>query len=147
MYFCFNVVSFNSFVIAVMRYFFIVWQEKAEIYGKLKIKKLFIFLSYFVPLIMTVWMKIDYYEIDALSFVNKCNGIYYKVFLIEESTLDINKQTFCPYEHSGEDGFGGKIIAMARQISCMTRSTITVLMGFNFTECIIYYKTLMHMIR
>ena len=147
MYVCFTVVSFNSFVIAVMRYFFIVWREKAELYGKQKIKKIFLFLSFFVPLIMTVWMAIDTSEIDGLSFVNKCYGNYHKVFLIEESSLDIPKQKFCLYEENKNYGSFRKIIAIARQISCMTRIAIMTIIGFNFTESIIYYKTIMHMIR
>ena len=147
MNFCFTIVSFSSFIIALMRYFFIVWREKADTYRKEKVKKIFLFLSFIVPLIMTVWMVIDATEIDALSFVNKCYGIDHKVFLIEESTLNVSKRKFCTYEQYDELGYYGQIIALARHISCMTRTAVMIILCFNFTEGLIYYKIFTHMIR
>ena len=148
MYVCFNIVAFHSFVVAMMRYFFIVWREKAERYGKEKVKKIFFVLSLVVPLILTVWMAIDTSEIDAMSFVNKCYGIYDKEFLIEESTLDGSKRKFCAYEPYDGGGYYGKmIIPLVRQISCMIRSGIGFILYFNFTEGVLYYKTFNHIIR
>jgi hypothetical protein len=145
MYFCFTIVSFNSFIVALMRYFFIVWREKAATYGKEKVKKIFLFLSVIFPLIMTVWRVSDTNEIDAMSFINKCYGIYHKVFLIEESTLNVSQQKYCAYVHY--DGYYGKVISLALQISCMIRASAMIILCFNLTEGIIYYKTFTHMIR
>ena len=46
--------GFTSLIISLMRYFFIVYNEKALLLGKQRVKKLFEFLSIIVPFIMMV---------------------------------------------------------------------------------------------
>ena len=46
--------GFDSFIISLMRYFFIVYNETALLLGKQRMKKFFYFSSIMVPLIMTV---------------------------------------------------------------------------------------------
>ena len=46
--------GFDSFIISLMRYFFIVYNETALLLGKQRMKKFFYFSSIIVPLIMTV---------------------------------------------------------------------------------------------
>ena len=46
--------GFTSLIISLMRYFFIVYNEKALLLGKERVKKFFEFLSIMVPLIMLV---------------------------------------------------------------------------------------------
>ena len=46
--------AFHSLIISSMRYFFIVYNEKALLLGKERVKKFFYFISIMLPLIMTV---------------------------------------------------------------------------------------------
>lgn len=98
-YFLFNITFSHSCFAALMRYVFIVYSKKAELYGKKKVKRWFLLLSILIPLIITIWKVNDGSELDALSFINKCNGKDHEVFLVEISTLHVLKKSFC--------GFGG----------------------------------------
>ena len=44
-YLCFTIMAFHSFIVALMRYFFIVHEEKVEAYGKQKVKKMFLIIN------------------------------------------------------------------------------------------------------
>ena len=46
--------GFTTFIISSMRYIFIVYNEKVLLIGKEKVKRIFYFLSIFVPLMMTI---------------------------------------------------------------------------------------------
>ena len=145
LYFTCNMVSFHSFLSATMRYYFIVHTEKVNIFGKEKVKSIFCVLSILIPFVVTIWKVIDGSEVDAMSFINKCYGRQHKVFLIETSTVNVFKKSFCEVEGYEElEGFNN-IISFGKQIICAA-STITMLvMGSNLTEGFIYYKLFSHM--
>ena len=65
------VTSSHSFLSSLMRYILIVQSEKVSVWGKEKVKKLFIFLSIFLPLLITLWKQIDGSELHPISYVNK----------------------------------------------------------------------------
>ena len=136
------IVLFHSFIVALMRYFFIVHQEKVEAYGKEKVKRIFFFLSFLVPLTLDIWNQLNFRELDGISVVNRCYGMNHKTFLIEASTSNTAKLSLCKYENFEEDVAHG-----LRYVSCFTSTFITVLMGFNLTESVIYCMTFSHIRR
>ena len=140
-----NMFSFHSCLSATMRYYFIVHTEKVNSFGKEKVKNIFLVLSILIPLVVTIWKAIDGSQVDAMSFINKCYGRQHKVFLIETSTVNVFKKSFCEIEdYEKLDGFN-KMMALGKQIVCAA-STITMLvMGSNLTEGFIYYKLFAHM--
>ena len=142
-----SIISFHSFIVAVMRYIFIVHEKKVNCFGKEKTKKLFLILSFFVPFIYIVWIGIDSTDVAAMSFFNKCNGVYHKPFLIDTSTLDVAKRNFCQHQSLNEDGLLSKLFGTLRRFSCIARKVILLLLGFNITEAIIYYKLFSHINR
>ena len=87
-YFLGMIMASHSFMSAVLRYFFIVHREKTKAYGKEKVRRIVFVLSILLPLSIAVWKVIDGIELDAMSFVNKCNGKHHKVFLRDTSTLN-----------------------------------------------------------
>ena len=102
-------------------------------------------LSILIPFVVTIWKVIDGSEVDAMSFINKCYGRQHKVFLIETSTVNVFKKSFCEVEGYEELEGVNKIISLGKQIICAA-STITMLaMGSNLTEGFIYYKLFSHM--
>ena len=147
MYFCLIVITFNSFIVSLMRYLFIVHEEKVKIYGKKKVKKFFLVLSILVPFLINVWRTVDSPAKDPLSYINKCNGDHHRVFLIEASSSYMNGGGFCPTISYDEGDIYGKFNAVFQKISCISRVLITLIMGFNFTEGFIYFKIFSHMMR
>ena len=140
LYLCVNLVTFHSFVSAIMRYFFIVHTNKVDGYGKEKVKTVFYWLSIFIPLIITVWKLVDGSEVDSMSFINKCYGHHHKVFLIETSSLNIFKKNFCGVENYAELVGYDKLVAIGKQLFCVASMITMIIMGSNMTEGFIYYK-------
>ena len=58
-----NIITYHSFVVAMLRYCFIVQEEKVQRYGKEKPKKLFIVSSILIPLLIVGWGFIENSEI------------------------------------------------------------------------------------
>ena len=125
-----------------MRYFFIIHQEKVEKYGKERIRKIFLALSVCLPLIVAIWNDLDGNELDAMSFINKCNGRHHQVFLIDTSTLNVLKRNFCTFENYDSGGLFSQFWAIFLKVSCFTNKLVQLMIGFNITEGILYYKIL-----
>ena len=148
-YFFTSVFSLHSFIVALMRYCFIVHNDKFEKgLRKERTKQFFLFLSVLIPLLMVIWGAISRSELDILSYINKCNGKHHKVFLVETSTIDVLRRNFCEFDGYDSANFPfGQIIDAIKRVSCIARTTVLVLMVLNFTEIIIYYKIFSHINR
>ena len=141
-YLSFFIISFHSFIVAIMRYLFIVHEKKIEAYGKQKIRKIFHVLSFLLPLFMMMWSVTDKSDVDAMSPFNKCYGSHHKVFLFDTSTLKVAKRNFCEHVEYDSIGHIGNIISKLRRYACIIRTLLILFMGFNFIEGIIYYRIL-----
>ena len=137
----------HSFMSALLRYFFIVQQEKTNAFGKEKVRRIILVFSILLPLFIAVWKKVDGAELASMSFVNKCNGKHHKVFLRDTSTLDVSKRIFCGIENHNATGTWNQILSWVRLMSCIVNKIVIVIIGLNITEGILYYKILTHMNR
>ena len=148
-YFFTNIFTLHSFLVAMMRYCFIVHNDKFEKgFRKQKTKWVFLILSLLIPLLMVIWGAISRSELDILSYINKCNGKHHKVFLIETSTVDVLRRNFCEFDCYESPNFPFDQIAdVIKRISCIARTAVLVVMVLNFTEIIIYYKIFSYMVR
>ena len=147
MYFCFIIISFNSFIVALMRYVFIVHEDKVKRFGKPKVKLFFLILSLVFPLLLNIWRTVDAPAKDPMSFINKCYGNHHRVFLMEVSSTYMAGEGFCPTMPYDEGDFFGMLMTFAGKFSCIFRVIIVFILGFNFTEGILYYKIFVHMMR
>jgi len=142
-----KIVLYNSFIIAVMRYLFIIYSKTAETYGKEKIKQYFIWLGVLIPLVGVILDGIDHKDLSKLSFINKCYGKDHKVFLIETSTLDVIKRKFWKIEDFVENDSWAIFLSMLHRILRIVKTVIYLIAGFNITEGILYYKLFSHLNR
>ena len=136
-YFHFNMLLFHSFIVALMRYFFIVHEEKVKKFGKDKTKKVFLFLAISFPIIFLVWGAIENQDIATLIFLNRCYGIIDKVFMAELTT---GKNLGCVFSNGG-------YLDTILQITCITKGIVFILMCLNVTEAIIYCRIFSHITR
>lgn len=146
-YFLALIMASNSFMAAVLRYLFIVQQDRVRAYGKEKIKRIVFILHILLPLILASWEVIDGAELDSMSFVNRCNGKHHKVFLLDTSTLNIAKRSFCGFEEWDSKRGWNQIFSILHFISCIANKIIMVIIGLNVFEGILYYQVITHMNR
>ena len=136
----------HSFFTAIMRYFFIVHNERALRIGKQKVKKCIHVLSISVPLLITFWKAIDGTELDTFSMLNKCYGKHHQTFLVETSTMNVFKKNFCNMSnYHNMNGYVEVIESIAKNILCLTSTCAMILSGSNLTEGIIYYLLFSYM--
>ena len=136
-----TLILFHSFIVGLMRYVFVVHNERVVGYGKERAKKLFFLASILIPVFVTLWGYLNGRDTSAISSLNKCNGVHHKAFLIENSIDSTMKRNFCvfeKYEHEGE------FLATIRRMSCKLYSALYVLMGFNVVEGLLYWRTVTH---
>ena len=136
-----TLILFHSFIVGLMRYVFVVHNERVVGYGKERAKKLFFLASILIPVFVTLWGYLNGRDTSAISSLNKCNGVHHQAFLIENSIDSTMKRNFCvfeKYEHEGE------FLATMRRVSCKLYSALYVLMGFNVVEGLLYWRTVTH---
>ena len=144
-YFHFIVITFQSFIVAMMRYCFITNEETVKKYGKEKTKRIFVFLSLFIPLIMVILEGIENPELHPFIYINRCYGRDHRLFLLDYSIFQV--PYFCQFQNHSDEGTYGRVLQILRQSSCIFRLVINIFMGFNLSEVIIYYKIFSHIKR
>ena len=147
LYFCFIIIAFNSFIVSLMRYLFIVHEEKVKKFGKQNVKRFFLVLSMLIPLLMNLWRTVDPPAKDPMSWVNKCNGNHHKVYLMKVTSSHLAGEGMCSTMKYDEGDYYQMFIAFLVKLSCISRVVIVFIMGLNFTEGFIYFKIFRHMMR
>ena len=139
---------YHSLFIALLRYVFIVHNDKVVEFGKEKIKRLFWYLSVGIPIFNLLWIATDLTEIDTNNFVNRCNGVDHKKFLIQSwSSLGLIKKNFESLQIHHESDNLSIFLAVLRRVSKVAQRIWIVFLASNITEGIIYYKLIQHMRR
>ena len=136
---------YHSFVVAMIRYLFIVQEKKVQKYGKEKTKKLFMASSVLIPMLMVVWGFIENSEIDPIQRINRCNGIDHKVFLI--NTANHNPYFSLNLITSNSEGLFEKFVEIIKKTAFILRVLLSVIMALNITEGFLYYKMFSHINR
>ena len=126
----------HSFIDALMRYSFIVHEQKVKAYGKEKVKRWFLYFSITMPFIQFALQALE--GSPRLSFVNKCYGNDHRVFLIETSTLNVFKRKFVKLDGPYVDIDSLQEIGI--RICKIVEATLLLIMGFNITEVLLYIK-------
>ena len=136
---------YNSFITAMMRYLFVIHEEKVSAYGKEKVKKIFWYISLLLPLFHILLKIAD--GSPTLSFINKCYSYDNKVFLSESTTLNVLKNKFWKTETTTINEAVDVFIAVTMRMIKLIESAIFLIMGFNLSEFFIYVKIFSHLKR
>ena len=144
---CGTIIAFYSFIVSIMRYFFIIHEDRVKMYGLKRAQNHFSWLIIIVPMIMVLWEASNGSDLDVMSVVNKCNGKDHKIFLIEESTSAVFRNKFCEYDTYDNSGSHGQIFSLFRRVSCITNKLALVLTSLNVMEGVVYFKVLKHINR
>ena len=136
----FYIITFNSLLVAVMKYTFIVHYQKVLMFGENKAKKVFLSLIFTVPFtfaIMTCLTK----DIDGYSDLVSCFGLT-DIFKKKYNTWEKRVQKFfmCNIDWSERDISEKYEWYVIQQIFCGIKSVIGLVVNTNFPEAYLYYK-------
>ena len=135
-------ILFHSFVVGLMRYIFVVHEEKVICFGKDKAKNIFFWFAILVPCVLATWGFLNNRDTSTIASLNKCKGQHHKVFLLENNYDSTAKRNFCYYE--SYEGQEDSIIATLKRISCTLHSVLFFILGFNVVEGLLYWRTVKH---
>ena len=135
------IVLFHSFLAALMRYTFIIHSTRVRVYGKENVKKIFFFMSIFLPSIITIWRLTARTLRYGLSYINKCNGLHHESFLV-----DIDKHVREVEDYNEVDSYTATILWI-RKLAHIGNNIAMLLFGSNVIEGIIYFRLFSYMNR
>ena len=139
----YDVATLHSFITALMRYVFIIHEDKVRAIGKTKTKRIFLILAIFIPIVFVTWDLVENQEFDWLLSMNKCYGVDHKVFLAEIST---GKKFFCEmtsFDANGHDPFTNKM----REYTCTIKFVLRLVIALNIAEGFMYILLFSYMKR
>lgn len=139
-------VGFHSFVVGLMRYAFVVHNERVGKFGIERVKRIFFWMSILAPLVATLMRFFGRLEVSAVSSLNKCDGIHHMSFLIENSISSTARKNMCIFHYDDDDWqiFGNKSLAILKRVLCTLTNILYLIMGFNLVEGILYWRTVKH---
>ena len=151
-------INFHTTIIAVMRYFFIVHDERVASFGKERAEHLFYWILGIVPILMTVWLYFGAAnrDFDGFPAMNKCNGSYDKIFLLKWGFAEraISPKIFnrsvwtarCDKQNTNESSTSSAV-ELLDLIQCRASSVVFSLLFLNVSEGFIYYRTWTHILK
>ena len=132
-------VSFNSLLIAVMKYVFIVHSEKVLLYGDTKTQKLFFIIDLTLPLFLAFFACITR-DFDSFSELNSCFGQTEQVIAKYNTwTKSFEKFFLCNLNREQDQSYGYTFYVV-KQVLCAINSIGLSLINTNIPEAFFYYK-------
>lgn len=142
-----QIILFHSLFVAIIRYNFIVNNEKMIEFGKVKFQRLMWYLYIGIPIFTLLWVATDLEDIDTVIQINRCNGKDHKMFLIKSwsSSGLISSNFKLPYNEM--NSFTEKFFSVARKLSKISQRIWQLLLSSNIGEGITYFILIKHMRR
>ena len=133
----------NSFFTALMRYIFIVHNEKVLGYGKQNMKRIILVLNILIPTINAISTETNEYY--GISHLNKCYGYDHKVFLVDNNI--ITTTSLDRLISTLDDSWYGRASLILLVVAKVFNGILLAVSMLNLFEGIIYYKLFSHMRR
>ena len=137
------IIFMNSFWVASMKYFFILYWDKALKFGHAKVQQIFIIIALALPFsftLATVFTK----DFDAYKGLKSCYGIENS----ESPPADAAKEYFfCKLTMVDSPNQMEYISYVFIQAICISKNILTLPITTNLTEAILYYKIFKRMKR
>jgi hypothetical protein len=135
-----SIITFNSLLIAVMKYSFVIHNTKILKFGEERAKKGFLILSLTLPLILAI-ISVVAKDIDAYADLLSCFGLTDQA-LKQYNTWENKMQKFflCNLNTTAKDISDRYVLYFMTQCLCILKSCIYLLVSTNIPEAFFYYK-------
>jgi hypothetical protein len=135
-----SIITLNSLLIAVMKYFFIVHNTKVLEFGEERTKKGFLILGLSLPLILAT-IAVVTKDIEAYADLLSCFGLTDQN-LKQYNTWEKKMQKFflCNLNTPAKDISDRYALYLMKQSLCVVKSSVYMFLNTNFPEAFFYYK-------
>ena len=144
-YSAWHIIVFHSFIIALLRYMFVIHHQFVDAKGKENFKIFFFWIIILVSMVTTTWKYFGSGELDSDPYLNKCRGKYHMEFLRFQNAME-GVKGYCDREYD-LDNFSSHLTALVKKISCIASSLVFIFMGLNITEGFLYIRIIVHIRR
>ena len=136
----FYIVSFNSLLIAVIKYVFIVHSIRSIKLGDAKIKRAFLIFDLTLPFVLAT-VSCVMKDIEHFSDLVSCFGLRNQVQKQYTTPVkNMEKFFLCNLHMTTEDISKGYTLYAMRQCVCLVKSTVVIIINTNLPEAYFYYK-------
>lgn len=143
--YCVYSITIRSLLVSIMKFAFIVHDEKIRELGTPKAQKIFLWIFVCFPLFWTVCAILTS-DWDAFSSLNTCFGQQEQVLArYNTSSGNIMKFFFCDLDDKGEGGTHTYVLYIIKQCCCVFKSIVTAIISSNLPEAFFYHKTFRRM--
>ena len=134
-------IGLHSFVVALVKFVFIVHQDSAINYGEDKLKKIFFVTNLVHALVLSV-PAVIFYDFESMDSVTECLGLHEKV--LEHSNTycwaQFERVWFCKLNDGGyNENEEPQLFFILKQSFCATRMLWLYLVCSNVPEGVVYY--------
>ena len=141
--FCIHIIFMNSFWVALMKYVFIVYWDRALQWGHEKIERVLLIISLVLPFIFTIIIILTK-DFESYETLNSCYGIETK----KMDPMDGMKGYFlCDLSNFNTNDIHDYMIYVIIQAICISRSILTLPATTNLSEALFYYRIFKRMKR
>ena len=142
-------ISFQSTIIAIIRYLFIVHDDRVEKLGKQRTQKMFHWILSLVPIIITIWLYFGAHDqtIDLSPTFNKCTGSYDKVFHLKWSFAERMSTRSARCGIANDDKGPASSSEVIQAVQCGGSIFLFFLLTSNIFDGFLYYRTWTHIIK
>ena len=141
--FCIHIIFMNSFWVALMKYVFIVYWDRALQWGHEKIERVLLIISLVLPFIFTIIIILTK-DFESYETLNSCYGIETK----KMDPMDGMKGYFlCDLSNFNTNDIHDYMIYVIIQAICISRSILTLPATTNLSEALFYYRIFRRMKR
>ena len=142
-------ISFHTTIIAIMRYLFIVHDEKVASFGKHRTEFLFYWLLGIVPIVMAIWLFFGAADrdFDGFPLMNKCTGSLDKIFLLKSGFAEPRSVWAARCDKQNTNEGPASAVELLEYIQCRASSHVLVLLISNVIDGVIYIRTWTHILK
>ena len=138
--YCVYAMQIHSLVVSIMKFAFIVHDEKIRELGIPKAQKIFLWINLCFPLFCTVCAILTS-DWDAFSSLNRCFGQQEQILArYNTSSGNIMKFFICDLDDNGEGGTHTYVLYIIKQCCCVSKSVVMTIITSNLPEAFFYRK-------
>ena len=135
-----HIITSNSFLIAMMKYVFIVHNLKVLSIGKEIVQKIFFTIYLFLPLVFATIASIGK-DFDSRSELISCFGLTQQTVATYNTTASgYQKFLLCQMTSLDKEILHGSTFYVMLQCLCIVKNSLVIIINTNVPEAFLYYK-------
>ena len=134
-----TIITFNSLLVALVKYTFIVHHDRTIRKGEQKVQKIFCIINLSIPLFLALFASLTR-DFDSYGALNSCFGTTNMIKVkYNDWSMSFAKFFLCDLSNEASYSYGN-LFFILKQTLCVIKSVIVFVINTNLPEAFLYYK-------